>query len=74
MVNLAEFTNLFAMGTSSTYGDYRVNRAKYFFMGFFIIVAIVLILGFINELFKKSPQKGVEPPMPSSHTIRPPVK
>lgn len=70
MVNLAFIGDLFAIGSSSTYSDYRVNRAKIFFMVFFTIVAFVLILGFINSLFKKSPAKGVEPPMPSNHSIR----
>lgn len=62
MVNLAFLGDLYAMGT-----DYRVNRAKIFFMVFFTIVALVLI---ISGLFKKTQPKGVEPPMPSNNTIK----
>lgn len=67
MVNLAFIGDLFAMGTSSTYSEYKVSRAKIFFGVFLTIVAIVLILGFIS---KKSSPKAVEPPMPSNHTIK----
>ena len=64
MVNLAFIGDLFAMGT---YSEYKVSRATIFFGVFLTIVAIVLILGFIS---KKSSPNGVEPPMPSNHTIK----
>jgi hypothetical protein len=70
MVNLAFLGDAYAMRTSTSYWDYRANKAKIFFMVFFTIVVIVLILGFISKLFKKSPAKGVEPPMPSNHSIK----
>lgn len=70
MVNLAFLGDLFAMSKSTNYWDYRANQAKIFFMIFFTIVVFVLILGFISKIFKKSPAKGVEPPMPSNHAIK----
>jgi hypothetical protein len=74
MVNLAEFVDLYALGTSSSYGDYKWRSFKFVFGGFLLIAAIVILLGFISRLFKKSSQKAVEPPMPSNHTIKRPVK
>jgi hypothetical protein len=74
MVNLAEFVDLYALGTSSSYNDYKWKSFKLVFGGFLLVATIVMILAYISKLFKKSPQKGIEPPMPSNNSIKRSVK